>query len=164
MNFFKKLLNNFEGYVAAILLAVMCVVVFLQVVFRFIIKSSLPWSEELSRYLTVYITFFGAAYGIQKGAHLGIEAVTLLLPVKVRRLLNIFVQAGSLAVCALIAKYGIDIVISQMGTGQVSPAMRVPMWMIYMAVPVGMIFCVIRYVIEIVHSVRTFSDAEEEVK
>ena len=61
MKVLKKLAMNFEAYLCAIAIAVMSVVVFVQVVFRFIVKSSLPWSEELSRYLQVYITFFGTA-------------------------------------------------------------------------------------------------------
>lgn len=77
MKVLKKLAMNFEAYLCAIAIAVMSVVVFVQVVFRFIVKSSLPWSEELSRYLQVYITFFGTAYGIQTGAHLGIEGLRI---------------------------------------------------------------------------------------
>ena len=99
----------------------MSVVVFVQVVFRFIVKSSLPWSEELSRYLQVYITFFGTAYGIQTGAHLGIEAFTHLLPKGGRKVLAILVQIVSMLVCTLILKLGVDIVMSQMASGQVSP-------------------------------------------
>ena len=51
MKVLKKLAMNFEAYLCAIAIAVMSVVVFVQVVFRFIVKSSLPWSEELSRCL-----------------------------------------------------------------------------------------------------------------
>ena len=59
MKVLKKLAMNFEAYLCAIAIAVMSVVVFVQVVFRFIVKSSLPWSEELSRYLQVYIICLG---------------------------------------------------------------------------------------------------------
>ena len=126
MKVLKKLAMNFEAYLCAIAIAVMSVVVFVQVVFRFIVKSSLPWSEELSRYLQVYITFFGTAYGIQTGAHLGIEAFTHLLPKGGRKVLAILVQIVSMLVCTLILKLGVDIVMSQMASGQVSPAMRIP--------------------------------------
>ncbi|MCR4710935.1 MAG: TRAP transporter small permease [Clostridia bacterium] len=159
----KKILDNFEGYCCAIMIAVMSVVVFLQVFFRFVVKSSLPWSEELSRYLQVYITFFGTAYGIKTGAHLGVEAFVLLLPKKLQKYLNILVQLCSLAVCALILYFGVKIVQSQMASGQVSPAMRIPMWMIYIAIPIGMAFCIIRYVLGIVGAVKELGKKEEEV-
>ena len=88
--------------------------------------------------VSVYITFFGTAYGIQTGAHLGIEAFTHLLPKGGRKVLAILVQIVSMLVCTLILKLGVDIVMSQMASGQVSPAMRIPMWVIYGAIPMGM--------------------------
>ena len=51
-----------------------------------------------------------------------------------------------------------------MASGQVSPAMRIPMWMIYGAIPAGMVFCVIRYVVEIYHSIKNFNKPESEEK
>lgn len=155
MKVVKKIADNFEGYCCAVMLAVMSVVVFLQVIFRFVIKASLPWSEELSRYLLVYITYFGCAYGIKTGAHLGVEAFVLILPKTVQKAINVLVQIGGLVVCVLILKFGADIVFSQMQSGQLSPAMRLPMWTIYSAIPIGMAFCVIRYAIEIVKAVQT---------
>ena len=162
MKWIKKLADNFEGYCCAVMLAVMSVVVFMQVVFRFLIKSSLPWSEELSRYLLVYITYFGCAYGIKTGAHLGVEAFVLILPKTLQKLLNIVAQLGGLAVCLLIMKFGADIVMAQMQSGQLSPAMRLPMWTIYSAIPLGMAFCVIRYAIETVKAVRALTSPEEK--
>ena len=150
MKVVKKIADNFEGYCCAVMLAVMSVVVFLQVIFRFVIKASLPWSEELSRYLT----YFGCAYGIKTGAHLGVEAFVLILPKTVQKAINVLVQIGGLVVCVLILKFGADIVFSQMQSGQLSPAMRLPMWTIYSAIPIGMAFCVIRYAIEIVKAVQ----------
>ena len=162
MKVVKKIADNFEGYCCAVMLAVMSVVVFLQVIFRFVIKASLPWSEELSRYLLVYITYFGCAYGIKTGAHLGVEAFVLILPKTVQKAINVLVQIGGLVVCVLILKFGADIVFSQMQSGQLSPAMRLPMWTIYSAIPIGMAFCVIRYAVEIVKAVQALIQPGEK--
>ena len=102
MKVVKKIADNFEGYCCAVMLAVMSVVVFLQVIFRFVIKASLPWSEELSRYLLVYITYFGCAYGIKTGAHLGVEAFVLILPKTVQKAINVLVQIGGLVVLSAV--------------------------------------------------------------
>ena len=162
MKVVNKIADNFEGYCCAVMLAVMSVVVFLQVIFRFVIKASLPWSEELSRYLLVYITYFGCAYGIKTGAHLGVEAFVLILPKTVQKAINVLVQIGGLVVCVLILKFGADIVMSQMQSGQLSPAMRLPMWTIYSAIPIGMAFCVIRYAVEIVKAVQALIRPSEK--
>ena len=97
MKVLKKIAMHSDAYLCAIAIAVMSVVGFVQVAVRFNVKSSLPWSEELSRDLQVYITFFGTAYGIQTGAHLGIEAFTHLLPKGGRKVLAILVQIVSMS-------------------------------------------------------------------
>jgi len=161
----KKFLNNFEGYFCIAAMILMSIVVFIQVVFRFIIKSSLPWSEELSRYLLVWVTFLGGAYGVRKGAHIGIEAFSLLLPKKAQKLLSIFVMILCVALCFAIFVHGISIVNTQLEKGQLSPAMRIPIGYMYAAIPVGMVVFIIRYIQEIISAIKDLvNGSPEEVK
>lgn len=159
-NKLKDFLDNFEGYCCIITLAAMSLVVFIQVVFRFVVKASLPWSEELSRYLLVWTAFLGGAYGVRTGAHIGVEAFALLLPKKVQKVLAIFIMLASIVLCAVIAKYGFAIVQTQLSKGQLSPAMRIPMGYMYAAIPIGMIFFIIRFVQEILVAVKNFNKPE----
>ncbi len=164
MKLARKIFDNFEGYVCAIMLAVMSIVVFMQVVCRYVLKSSLPWSEELSRYLQVYITFFGTAYGIKTGAHLGIEAFVDFLPATARKYVGLFVHICCVGVCLIILKLGIDVVMTQVASGQLSPSMRIPMWQIYIAIPIGMAFSCLRYVQLIVQDVKMLRNKDEEAE
>lgn len=158
----KKFLDNFEGYVCVVTLLVMSVVVFLQVVCRYVLHSSLPWSEELSRYLLVWTSFIGGAYGVKLGAHIGVEAFALLLPKKAQKALAIIVDVCCLALCVLILTQGVSIVSTQLSKGQLSPAMRIPMGYMYAAIPVGMAFFCIRYVQQILTKVKNFNAPEEK--
>lgn len=162
MNNLKKYLDNLEGYCCILTLSVMTVVVFIQVVFRFVIKSSLPWSEELSRYLLVWTAFLGGAYGVRTGAHIGVEAFTLLLPKKAQKVLSILVMVASIVLCAIIMKYGFSIVQTQLSKGQLSPAMRIPMGYMYAAIPIGMFFFIVRYVQDIIISIKNFNKEDQE--
>lgn len=150
----KKILNNFEGYLCAIMLIAMSIIVFMQVICRFILKSSLPWSEEASRYLLVWVSFLGGAYGIRQGAHLGVEAFTLMLPKKVRGFVEILCMVIGIVLCCIIFKFGVDIVSTQMRRVQYSPAMRIPMGYMYLAIPVGMVLFIIRYVQSIIDKIK----------
>jgi len=156
----KKFWNNFEGYVAAIMLMFMAAIVILQVFCRFVLKSSLPWSEEVARYLQIWVTFIAGAYGVRRGAHIGIEAFQLMLPKKAQKVLNIFILIVSIFMCAVIAKYGYDIVATQLQRGQLTPATRIPMGYMYAAIPVGMIFFIIRNVEELIAQIRNFNNPE----
>ena len=142
----KSFIDNFEGYCCVVTLSLMSLIVFIQVVCRYILQSSLPWSEEVSRYLLVWTTFLGGAYGVRKGAHIGVEAFTLLLPKKFQKILSIIVMVVSIALCMVILKYGANIVSSLLGKGQLSPAMRISMGYMYAAIPVGMALFILRYI------------------
>lgn len=156
MNTFKKILENIEGYLCVAMLIVMSIVVFIQVICRFILKSSLPWSEELCRYLLVWVSFMGGAYGVKTGAHLGVEAVTLIMPKKMRKVVEILMLIVGIVLCCVILKYGIDIVKTQFKRIQYSPAMHVPMGYAYLAIPVGMVFFILRYVLKLIDAVKNF--------
>ena len=136
-------LDHIEEYLLMILMGTMACVVFVQVVFR-VIGSSLPWSEELSRYIAVWVTFIGAAYGIKMGSHVGVEAIKIVLPKPVRKVVELLILAIMIFFCCVVFYYAIQIIGMQMKTGQKSPAMRTPIWRAYLGIPIGMGLCVIR--------------------
>lgn len=162
----KKVLNEIEGYVCVVTLLTMSVVIFWQVVCRYVLKASLPWSEELSRYLLVWTAFLGGAYGVRLGAHIGVEAFTLLLPKKAQAALNIFVIICSIILCAIIFRFGCTIVSTQLAKHQLSPAMRIPMGYMYAAIPIGMAFFIVRYIQTLIDAIKNFKNFgnKEEAK
>ena len=44
-----------------------------QVLARFVLKISAPWTEESARYVFIWMTFIGAAYGAKKKQHIRID-------------------------------------------------------------------------------------------
>lgn len=51
--------------VTGVLLALLCVIVFVQVIMRYAYGHSLSWSEELTRYMFVWIIYLGVNLGIR---------------------------------------------------------------------------------------------------
>jgi TRAP-type C4-dicarboxylate transport system permease small subunit len=66
-------LNKITEIVVMVLMAAISVIIFGQVVCRYVFNHSLYWSEEVGRYILVWITFLGASVGVKRYAHIGID-------------------------------------------------------------------------------------------
>jgi TRAP-type C4-dicarboxylate transport system permease small subunit len=64
----------------ALCLAAMVVLVFSNVVLRYVFNSGIATSEELSRWLLVWLTFLGAIIALREHAHLGVDTLVRALP------------------------------------------------------------------------------------
>ncbi|HTU03025.1 MAG TPA: TRAP transporter large permease subunit [Candidatus Sulfotelmatobacter sp.] len=60
---------------AALLLVAMTLIVATEVFCRYVLNSSLPWSEELSRYLFIWMSFLGAVVALLRHAHIGVDSL-----------------------------------------------------------------------------------------
>lgn len=128
-------LNKAIEYVVAFLLAMMSIVVFSQVVSRYVLHASLPWSEELARYILVWLTFLGASVGVKRNAHIGVEVVVKFLPPFPRKIVNFITYILSLVFFMILIIYGSKAVGVTMT--QCSPAMKIKMGYIYSAIAIG---------------------------
>jgi len=54
---------------------VMVIVVLLQVIFRYVMRISVPWTEEFARYLLILITFVGGALAVRDKQHISVTAI-----------------------------------------------------------------------------------------
>jgi TRAP-type C4-dicarboxylate transport system permease small subunit len=129
------LVNLVVTWVVAVILGVMSIVVFSQVVYRYVLEAPLPWSEELARYLMVWLVLLGASLGVRHKALIGMEALVNIFPAWLKRFSVETVLVVSLAFLAVVVYFGTRLAI--MNHSQVSPAMEIPMSIPYAAVPVG---------------------------
>ena len=116
---------------------VMISITFLQVVFRYVLSAPLPWSEEAARYCFVWIVFLGAALGLERGVHLGVDLLVNRMPGRLRRLTALVCDL-LIAVFAVIMIYA-SLPVLQLNSLQHSPALGVQMSWIYLAIPVSMV-------------------------
>lgn len=115
---------------------VMVISILLQVFFRYALNSPLYWSEEIARYAFVWLVFMGAAIASKRGAHIGVDYLVMHLPEIPKNLLAIFVNLLILFFISCVVYMSVGVIQSNMT--QLSPAMRIPMGYIYMAIPIGL--------------------------
>src|SRR5690606_39758959 len=144
MKIIKWLDANLERTLLIILSAIMTSSITLQVFMRYVMNSSLSWSEELARYCFIWLVFIGNSYGVRMQKHIKVDAILQFLKDKQKIVLGIIANLIFLAFSILIIIYGNQIVQQFLGWGQTSPALHVPMGLIYAATPVGFTLTSIR--------------------
>jgi C4-dicarboxylate transporter DctQ subunit len=84
-----RYVHSFEENAIALTLGVMTLLTFTNVVRRYIFNASLIWSLEVVLVLFAWLVLFGIAYGFKMTSHLGVDALTNMLPRRGRRVAGI---------------------------------------------------------------------------
>ena len=148
MSFFVKLVDkaNCVGkWICYSTVTVMTVMIVLQVLFRYVIQSSLSFSEELARYMFIWSAFMGAAMALKKRSHVSIEIAVANLPKKLKRGAIVIANALSFVFYSLLVIFGIVMVVHTMD--QTSPALGLSMAFVYLAVPLAGIILLLNLVV-----------------
>ena len=148
---FDEILTRLEEFLLGILLTTASLVLFANVVARYVFNWGFPWAEELVRYEIIWMVFLGGSVAARQGLHIGVDILVRFAPVPLRKPINILINAISLAFCALIVYYGSSLISQTRMFGQVSPALQVPMWMVQTAIPLGAGLMALRFSQQIWH-------------
>lgn len=133
----NRFLNQLEEFLIASFMAVATLITFAAVVMRYTTGSGLDWSQELTIYLFIWMAKFGAAYGVRTGIHIGVDFLVNWVRPAIRRAIVMLALLLGMIFTASITFFGARWVIFIYGTGQVSPDMELPMWIVYLAIPLG---------------------------
>ena len=124
-----------ERGTAVALLAVTVVIVILQVFFRYVLNSSLSWSEEAARYLFIWAALLGFSSSVEAGRLFSFEMLAAKLPPAGRQVCAALFALAAVAFLWALVVHGISLAVRTMS--QSSPAMGMPMAIAYAALPVG---------------------------
>lgn len=128
-------MNKIVGILLGLMLAIMSALVIIQILFRFVIKTPLHWSEELARYLMIYIVFLGVSLVLRKQRMISIEFVSEAISVSKRRILKIIVLIIVIVFSLILLVQGINIL--ERVNGQTSAGLGIRMSIPYAAIPIG---------------------------
>jgi C4-dicarboxylate transporter, DctQ subunit len=139
-----KKLDNFEENLIAILLPLMCIIVFMSTFFRYTKLLVIPWGEELARYMMIWIIFLGIGTATKRNAHFAVGAFVGILPKALQKYIAVVKTLVVIAFSVVIVSLSLKIMMAQMSMEQTSPALQMPMWIAYAAMPVGCVLMIIR--------------------
>lgn len=150
MQIVSRVLGFLEDALCALALGSVAVIIFGQVVSRYVFNYTPSWSEELSRYLVVWTIFIGTAVGVRKNIHIGVDAVIRLAPRWMKVSLEVAANLFGAVVSSGLIYLSVQFIRDTIEYEQLSPAMQIPMYLPYLAMPVGLSFSVVHFLHDIV--------------
>ena len=144
-----KFLDHLEEWFIASLMAMATTLIFLAVVHRYasglpipwvqdeLIKINSSWAQELCIYMFVWMAKFGAAYGVRVGIHVGVDVLINKLNTPWRNKFIIFGLLAGALFTGVVGTLGAEFVWKIAHTDTVSADLEIPMWIVYLAVPLG---------------------------
>ena len=122
--------------ICGVLMAFLAVVCCLQVFCRYCLNNSLTWSEESMRYVFVWMIFLATPSTVKEGSGACIDILRTRINGRISKSVYeiiVFTLTGITAVLLII--FGARF--SAANTKMLSAALHLPMWLVYLAVPVG---------------------------
>lgn len=147
-------IDRFEENFLLLLLLVSVILIFMQVVMRYVFQNSLSWSEELGRYLFIWLTWLSTGYAVRQKRHLRIEMVGDLLSERGKLILDIAAMTMWCAFTIFLVVKGWGITSMIFRRGQLTAALEIPAAFTYAAVPVGAAIMAARLVDETLKQCR----------
>ncbi len=161
MKIIKWLDENFEETILVILLILMTVIMGVQVCARYIFGYSLTWSEEVTRYLFIWSSFLSLSYCIKKGISIKLEQVVMLIPKKQQSIVRLLSYSIELIFFIYMIPFAYSYLLATIESGQVSPAVGVPMYVVQVAPLICFILASIRVIQRIIIEFNNFRNSSE---
>ncbi|MGM0701972.1 MAG: TRAP transporter small permease [Pseudomonadota bacterium] len=140
-------ISKLEAVILAMGVLLMATNTIANVVGRFVFGQSIFFSGEINRILIIMITFAGIGYAARHGRHIRMSAIYDALPVGGRKALMIVISLFTSLVMFFLLYYSIVYIADLYSKGRVLPALGLPIWIIYVWVPLGFLITGIQYLL-----------------
>lgn len=138
-------IEKIEESVIALLFAAMTLVTFSQVIARYVFNAGAVWALEATTYLFAWLVLFGAAYGVKKNAHLGVDFVVKKFDSPMRRLLGMIAVSAALLYAGLLFWGGLEYVTKLYKIGIDAEDIPLPRWIFMSILPIGLGLVFVRF-------------------
>ena len=140
-NWFERL----EEGLIAFLLAAMTVIIFVQVIARYVFNYSFVWALELTSVMFAWLIFVGMSYGVRVGAHIGVDALVKSLDARAARVVGMIAAVLCIAYAMIVTVGGYLYVSKMHEVGILMQDMPVQQWIPRVILPIGFALLAIRF-------------------
>ena len=146
----KPVANISQNSISSVFILAMSVIMVMNVILRYCFHFSFNWSDEIIRYLCIYMSFLGMAASWKYGTHIGVTVfVEKMFPEKSRKYFRLLSDIVTIIFLALLSYFGFVLVGRIVASSQTSPALHLPMYLIYGTVPASALLSIIQMLLQI---------------
>lgn len=141
-----------ERYGAAAMLIAMTLLYGVNVLVRSLAPSyasALAWIDEAARYMLVWVVFLAAGITLEVGRQVSVDILRGRMAPSHERVLFAVIDAVGLAFCLGAAVIAVQLTRFVMGTGQMSPTLGVPTYILYVAPAIGFASMAFRFLLRL---------------
>lgn len=141
LNILEKKFITFLTHLMTVFMILAILTILLQLLTRFVFKTSIFWSQELLMLFFVYSILIGAVVLMYKQEHLQVDLFEKLPP-KLGKAMDYFVKIVITVVLLIIFYYSIMQVALSINSGQVMTSLPFGRWVMYIPVPICFILMI----------------------
>lgn len=138
--------KRMEEFLIVLTMAIMVLIMCIQSLSRYFIGTSFIWGSELAQYLHVWQIWIGASFAIRMQSHIRVNVFVDLFPKSMQKVFHFLAIICWFIFAGFLAYEGTKYVLNVFSSGQTSPSLQVPMWIPYLAIPIGGVLMSVRLV------------------
>ena len=93
-------------WISIVAIALMVLAILIQVFFRYVLNSALPWPDEAARFMMLWLTGLMAPLAFRSGGFVAIDMVVQAMPAKIGQIVSLFLLFISAGVLVMAINIG----------------------------------------------------------
>jgi TRAP-type C4-dicarboxylate transport system permease small subunit len=161
-----RVLTRVENVLAAATLGAATVIAIVAILVRYLFGIFLWWSEEAIIYLIIYSTFIGAVVTLRHNEHVNVDVFGPFLRARGKRALAVIAAAVTVVYLVCIGALAWLLLFEPFSTSTITPALKLPLWVVELAVPIGLTLMLLRALEILVRNARgveAFAEGERSL-
>lgn len=151
---FDRVLTRIENVLAASTLGLATLIAIVAVVLRYFFGVFVFWSEEAIIYLIIYSTFLGAVITLRHNEHVNVDVFGAFLAERGRRAFAVLAAAITVVYLVCIGAFAWLLLFEPFSTSTITPSLKLPLWVVEAAVPIGFTLMFLRAIEILVRTAR----------
>ncbi|HKZ27541.1 MAG TPA: TRAP transporter small permease [Rubrobacteraceae bacterium] len=144
MSRLDRILSAVENTLAAVALGGASLLACLQVILRYLFDYTIFWAEEGTIYLLILSTFIGAVITLRHNEHVNVDVLAAFFKERGKRVLAVISALITVIYCGVFGAYAWILVTQPAALSILTPALRLPLWVVELSLPVGLTLMFLR--------------------